>query len=172
MTFSTALRQPRPASINNAAPAHATVESAGNSVFGTSEKISHSLSGFLLSYAAPHNTYGYDMFRIYPDRDAFCGDLATFSDAVVRYALNLFAGKLLPSDMSAANILTDQGFMNLGSNVVARYESASSDVTAYAGAGITNDDAVIVAVEYGPKAWMNSNRAFYLFDSASLLGYG
>jgi hypothetical protein len=112
------------------------------------------------------------MFRIYPDRDAFCGDLATFSDAVVRYALNLFAGKLLPSDMSAANILTDQGFMNLGSNVVARYESASSDVTAYAGAGITNDDAVIVAVEYGPKAWMNSNRAFYLFDSASLLGYG
>ena len=62
--------------------------------------------------------------------------------------------------------------MNLGNNVVVRYESAGSDVTAYAGAGITNDDAVIVAMEYGPKTWMNSNRAFYLFDSASLLGYG
>jgi hypothetical protein len=82
---------------------------ATSTVFGTSEKISRSLSGFLLSYASLHNTYGYDMFRIYPDRDAFSGDLTTFSEAVVQYVLDLFAGQLLPSDMSAANILTDPG---------------------------------------------------------------
>jgi hypothetical protein len=69
-------------------------------------------------------------------------------------------------------VLTDQGFMDLQNNVVARYESAGSHVTAYVGAGITSDDAVIVAVEYGPTKWMQTNQAFNLFFSATLLNYG
>jgi tetratricopeptide (TPR) repeat protein len=149
-----------------------TTLTAKTPIFGTTTTITHALSGVVMSYVAPHNTYGYDMLRIYPDRGAFSGDDTTFSEEVVQYAVNLFAGKSLPADVTEDNLLTDDGFMGLQNAVLAVYNSPSANVTAYVGAGISDDDAVIVGVEYGPKKWMASKEGFNLFYSASLLDYG
>ncbi len=140
---------------------------------GTSTPLTNTLAGFLMSYKAAGNTYGYDMLRIYPSRDAFTGgDLTSFSEDVAQYAVSLLAGHLLPTDMQAYQPLTNQGFMNLKDNVIVPYQSAGSDVSADVGAGITDDDAVVVAVEYGPAKWIQARNAFELFYSASLLNYG
>ncbi len=143
-----------------------------STVAGTSSRITNTLSGFLMSYESAGNKYGYDVLRIYPARDGFTGDLTTFSADVAQYAVTLLAGTRLPSDMESDNPLTNEGFMNLKDNVMVPYQSANSDVSAYVGAGITNDDAVVVAVEYGPAKWIDSLNAVELFYSSSLLDYG
>jgi tetratricopeptide (TPR) repeat protein len=142
-------------------------------VVGTSNENSHSLSDFMMSYIAPGGKYGFDILRIYPSRDDFTGNLTDLVESISEWSIEeLVNGRILPPDTAPFGTPVTNGvvFLNDGTDMV--FRSPSTDIDVITRAGITNDNAVVVTVEYGPRAWFATNTAINLLFSATLLDYG
>jgi hypothetical protein len=141
---------------------------------------SGSLDGVVFGYDSPDGTSGGYMLRIYPHRDNFYnppdGDLLQLTSTMMNYAVGLLAGEPLASDLELVTNDPGRYFMQLERDYTdfAIYTSPSSDMAAYVAGGQTDDNAVLVAIVFGPKSELSEDDDTFtqlekIFDSTSLL---
>lgn len=169
-------------------------------VNGTSSTVTGPLTGSEFSYQSPDHSHGVFVFRLYPpqtSRESSAAGSREVVKSVVGYVVNLLGQHGLPADMSAVSSAVPNTIWAgpLSTELLTRFESASTGTTAYVGAAILGttgasstptsvdgnissevllDHAITVTVVYGPAAFWVGRPSIgsEVYSSWSLLSYG
>lgn len=167
-------------------------------VAGSSQKISGPLSSAETYYASPDKSSGVFLLRFYPLHQNYNSNkqLQQLVTQVAQYAMSLFKGHGLPGNLasigsfSPVSLWGDQ-LANMMTNVYGGGNEYAAVGAAMVASGAANygaqiqdqtiaqatayDDAVVVAIVYGPSATLWSGRhalGIQVLTSCSLLSYG